>query len=223
MFSNDQLVRLQAPLDESRVAVHPHTNRDYLQTWDCIRMANEIFGEDGWSYKLTHLQVTPFGYVAGVEVSIGTVIRNDVGFGDFAPKLGDASNVNASSYDTASKGAVSDALKRALRSFGPQFGNTLYDKRRVRGPSAMRPGPGPQQNYETPSAGYQPWEEWALTVEGTTPDEFNAVLDSIADDPRPRKVALVKEARARGVPFGRDSMRFVDPEPGGDADSTAGV
>jgi recombination DNA repair RAD52 pathway protein len=29
-------------------------------------------------------------------------------------------------HDTACKGAVTDALKRALRSFGDQFGNALY-------------------------------------------------------------------------------------------------
>ena len=32
--------------------------------------------------------------------------------------------------ETAIKGAVSDALKRAMRHFGKQFGNSLYDKER---------------------------------------------------------------------------------------------
>ena len=36
------------------------------------------------------------------------------------------SDETAEGHETAFKGAVTDALKRALRTFGPQFGNSLY-------------------------------------------------------------------------------------------------
>ena len=63
---------------------------------------------------------------------------------------------------------------------------------------------------EAPSKGFKPWEEWAMTVEAETAEDFNAVLDSIKDDPRPRKVALVHEARARGFDYSYEELRFFD-------------
>ena len=49
-----------------------------------------------------------------------------------------------------------------------------------------------------------------MTVEATTPEEWDAVLESIKDDPRPRKVALVREAEQRGFLFNRETLRFVE-------------
>ncbi|MDK2063130.1 Rad52/Rad22 family DNA repair protein, partial [Aliarcobacter butzleri] len=50
--------------------------------------------------------------------------KEDVGFGTGISKtLADAN-------ESASKEAVTDAIKRAFRSFGNQFGNSLYDKSR---------------------------------------------------------------------------------------------
>ena len=44
-------------------------------------------------------------------------------------------------HETACKGAVTDATKRALRQFGDQFGNRLYDKHvRLGLPEATRTG-----------------------------------------------------------------------------------
>ena len=50
------------------------------------------------------------------------ISRQDVGFGTgVARNLDDA-------HENSAKEAVTDALKRSLRSFGNQFGNSLYDK-----------------------------------------------------------------------------------------------
>jgi hypothetical protein len=49
------------------------------------------------------------------------VNREDVGHGI-------AAGTSSEAIEMARKGAVTDALKRALRSFGNQFGNSLYDK-----------------------------------------------------------------------------------------------
>ncbi|MCB4743914.1 MAG: RAD52 family DNA repair protein [Sulfurovum sp.] len=52
------------------------------------------------------------------------VSREDVGFGTgIAKTLADA-------HEGGAKEAATDALKRSLRSFGNQFGNSLYDKSR---------------------------------------------------------------------------------------------
>ena len=60
-------------------------------------------------------------YCATVRVNVpGAMSRTDVGF---HPVVEDT----VEGHDTALKGAVTDGLKRALRSFGDQFGNALYD------------------------------------------------------------------------------------------------
>jgi len=110
---------------------------DYLEGYDIIDCANRIFGYFGWTTEIVDLE-HKIGdrngracvvSIARVRVSVhpeGTsyaaIRREDVGVCDSVRKhLGDA-------IDMASKGAVTDATKRALRTFGTQFGNALYDK-----------------------------------------------------------------------------------------------
>ncbi len=58
-----------------------------------------------------------------VRSELGTKVSEDSGFGlaSHQPVRGDA-------HDKALKTAVSDALKRAARDLGNQFGLSLYDK-----------------------------------------------------------------------------------------------
>lgn len=128
-FSNDTDDELRRPLDHGRVKKDPK-GKSYIEGWDAIATANRIFGFGGWSYEVTTIgQVGTFTrngkdiavYEAKVLVSVGEVSRTDVGIGITA---GDSPEA----HETAIKGAVTDGLKRALRSFGDQFGNTLYDK-----------------------------------------------------------------------------------------------
>ena len=59
-------------------------------------------------------------YSAPVRVTVpGAPPRADVGFHTVAEESGEG-------HETACKGAVTDGLKRALRSFGEAFGNGLY-------------------------------------------------------------------------------------------------
>ncbi|CAK00077.1 hypothetical protein with COG5055 domain [Helicobacter acinonychis str. Sheeba] len=51
-----------------------------------------------------------------------SITRQDIGFGtSVARNLADA-------HENAAKETVADALKRSLRTFGNQFGNSLYNK-----------------------------------------------------------------------------------------------
>ena len=60
------------------------------------------------------------GYSAPVRVSVaGALPRTDVGVHPVAED-------NFDGHDTAMKGAVTDGMKRAFRSFGVQFGNGFY-------------------------------------------------------------------------------------------------
>jgi DNA recombination protein Rad52 len=106
---------------------------DYLEGWHVINEANRIFGFGGWSYEILSLKQAceptknqnnnnAVAYICTVSVSVGDVTRQDVGYGSgFDKNLGDA-------HEGATKEAVTDALKRALRTFGNQFGLALYDK-----------------------------------------------------------------------------------------------
>ena len=108
---------------------------DYIEGHTVIDQANRIFGYGGWGYELVgdvslrriekvdvstgELRVT-FAYSAPVRVSVnGAPSRTDIGFHIVAEDTPEG-------HDTACKGAVTDGLKRALRSFGDRFGNGLY-------------------------------------------------------------------------------------------------
>ncbi|MGI8913708.1 MAG: Rad52/Rad22 family DNA repair protein [Chloroflexota bacterium] len=133
-FSTSQLEQLEARIDEGRV----HTRRKqgmelrYLEGHDVIDMANTVFGYHAWSYQVTKLELNAGVWVATILLSVSTadgemVQREDVGVGIPAVAR-DAGEATPDAQETAIKGAVTDALKRALRTFGNAFGNSLYDK-----------------------------------------------------------------------------------------------
>lgn len=106
----------------------PARGAPYLETWIAIEQANRIFGFGGWTTEVKDLKCIltyPNSrgnelavYQALIKVTAHGVWHEDVGIG-----IGSSAQV-----DMAVKGAVSDGMKRALRCFGPQFGNELYDK-----------------------------------------------------------------------------------------------
>ena len=117
---------------------------DYLEGHVVIDQANRVFGYGGWGMELVgdvtlrqietvdtqtgEVKVTS-AYSAPVRVTVaGALPRTDIGFHAVAED-------NAEGHDTAIKGSVTDGMKRALRSFGVQFGNALYgDKPSVGNP-----------------------------------------------------------------------------------------
>ena len=122
---------------------------DYLEGHAVIDQANLIFGYGGWGYELagdvTLRQVetvdtktgevtTASAYSAPVRVTVaGALPRTDIGVHPVAEDTLDG-------HDTAIKGAVTDGMKRAFRSFGVQFGNGFYGDQ----PQAGNP-PQPQR------------------------------------------------------------------------------
>lgn len=125
---------------------------DYIEGWHAIAEANAVFGFGAWSYTITGLTRDSVAeaekdgktqwqaaYTCIVRVTVGDVVREDVGFGSgFAKNIGDA-------IEGATKEAVTDALKRCLRTFGNRFGLALYDKTREgvgvdRDPAAIADG-----------------------------------------------------------------------------------
>lgn len=137
-FSPEQIEQLNQKLDP--IHVRPPSKfgpkGDYIEGWHAIAEANRIFGFDGWSYRIVDIsechkpyqnekQNWSVSFIARVEVTAGGVIREDIGYGSgHAKQIGDA-------YEGATKEAITDALKRALRTFGNPFGLALYDKSRA--------------------------------------------------------------------------------------------
>ena len=107
----------------------------YIEGHTVIDEANAIFGYGGWGYEVvggvTLREIENIdaqtgemklirAYSAPVRVTVpGAPPRTDVGFHAVAEETPDG-------HETAVKGAVTDGLKRALRSFGDRFGNGLY-------------------------------------------------------------------------------------------------
>ena len=141
--------KLAQPLDPGLVSQRKGRagrSYDYLEGHVVIDQANRIFGFGGWGYELvgdvTLREIenvdTKTGevkrahvYSAPVQVTVpGAPARADIGFNAVAED-------NADGHETAIKGAVTDGMKRALRSLrGPVRERAL---RRRRG---RRPGPG---------------------------------------------------------------------------------
>ena len=133
---------------------------DYIEGHTAIDQANKIFGFGGWGYELvgdvTQRQIeqtdsrtgevtrTP-AYSAVVKVSVpGAPSRTDVGFQPVTDETPEG-------HETAYKGAVTDALKRALRSFGDRFGNGLYGDPPTTARNNRTPEP-PQKPRPQPAA-----------------------------------------------------------------------
>jgi len=105
----------------------------YLEGHRAVGLANEIFGYNGWSHSVTQ-QTIDFvdhsngkfyvGASAIVKVQLKDgVFHEDIGYG-----VSEGMRSKALSIEKARKEAVTDALKRALKSFGNILGNCLSDK-----------------------------------------------------------------------------------------------
>ncbi len=160
-FTDEQRALLNAPLEPDMVSQRQQSGRSlsYLEGWEAIAQANTILGHDGWSHTITRLDYNPDvrSYLAIVMVRVhdaaGALLtqHEDVGFGIVAGAAD-----KPESHETAVKGAVTDAMKRALRCLGDQFGNTLYDKQSVLHKTAGQPqrasGAAPQRDARPPAA-----------------------------------------------------------------------
>ena len=132
----DQDKLLNAPLDTERIKTLPDgpaKGAPYIPAYEAINQANRIFGYGGWSYELIGMPAvvrefagsekskTRHLYAATVKIRARGCDATDVG-------TTATTSDNVQGHDMAIKGAVSDAMKRALRKWGEQFGNSLYDK-----------------------------------------------------------------------------------------------
>lgn len=141
-FSNEAKVELNKPLDRRHVKPPaPGKYGDYVEGWQMIAEANRIFGFDGWMRETVSMIETnrelleltgkngPYkqwrvGFVAKVRIEAGGICREGTGFGSGMGKL----EALGEAIESAVKEAETDAMKRALMTFGNPFGLALYDK-----------------------------------------------------------------------------------------------
>ncbi len=167
-FRPEQIAALSAPLDRARICSREQGRGrvNYLQGWVLIEEANRIFGHDGWQRQTLSCQCVTEArrligsksegrpqkegwgvtYIARVRITVnagerGLLIREGTGAGHgIDTDLGLA-------HESAIKEAETDAMKRALVTFGNPFGLALYDKsqRQVSGAPAQQAGHQPAQ------------------------------------------------------------------------------
>lgn len=139
MLTDDQKTKLAQDLPKGAVKHREQAGQSlsYVDGHYAITRANDVFGHDGWSHEVRSIAEVYRGtrpgkegdnvvmvYEAHVAVTALGVTREDVGIGqcDAGPRA------LAQGIEKGRKEAVTDGLKRALRTFGPSFGLALYDK-----------------------------------------------------------------------------------------------
>jgi DNA recombination protein Rad52 len=156
-FTGEQINLLRAPLGRDHVKSRRQAGRNlsYIEGWVAIAEANRIFGFDGWDRETTDCKCISeretmmgenrdrpgwrVGYVGRVRVTVragdAVIVREGTGYG---------SGIDADpgqAHESAIKECETDSLKRALMTFGNQFGLALYDKEQ----SEVEPVARPQQ------------------------------------------------------------------------------
>jgi DNA recombination protein Rad52 len=152
---------LTAPLDRAHVRQREQgrSRVSYLEGWQVIAEANRIFGFDGWQRQTIAVRC-----VAQAERSIGREQRSGWGVtytarvrvtvtaGGLAPLVREGSGAGhgidvdlGQAHESALKEAETDAMKRALMTFGNPFGLALYDKSQRQVSSTAAQGDVPQR------------------------------------------------------------------------------
>lgn len=138
-FDAAQKAALSAPLSASVVQERSQSGRklSYIEGWHAIAEANRIFGFDGWMRETVEIKMVSekarkigtagaegwgVTYICRVRITVGDIVREGCGSGHGIDRdLGQA-------HESALKEAETDAMKRALMTFGNPFGLALYDK-----------------------------------------------------------------------------------------------
>ncbi|MCP9905487.1 RAD52 family DNA repair protein [Cyanobium sp. BA5m-10] len=214
VFSTEQIAALSAPLDRAKVQTRSQAGRSlaYLEGWQAIAEANRIFGFDGWQRETIAVQCVSerertlvsssragwgVTYTARVRIRVGDVIREGSGAGHgIDADLGQA-------HESALKEAETDAMKRALMTFGNPFGLALYDKqqREVTSSATRAPKVNPSSRPAEVVPGRQPQSpaqrEIDPSLDPLDPGTIQQILDTVRGLPRPALEGFTKAFRKR--------------------------
>jgi hypothetical protein len=205
-----------------------------LEGWVAIKEANRIFGFDGWQRETIELRCVsesqrPIGrdqkpgwgvtYIARVRIRLGSQANGAQSLVREGSGAGHGIDVDLGlAHESALKEAETDAMKRALMTFGNPFGLALYDKqqrqvtssvREERGPHAhgvSRQGGQTQQLVEARAIRHQvqalapaplPAEAGAAALAALRPEVIQQLHGAIRGLPQPQLEELVKAFRQR--------------------------
>jgi len=136
-FTEPQIKALSAKLNGKFVKTRIEGTRElsYLEGWHVIAEANRIFGFAGWDRETIDARCVWDGTYQGqrkcantarvrvkVRVEGAEIVRDGSGAG------AGTGPTQAEAHEAALKTAETDAMKRALATFGNAFGLALYDK-----------------------------------------------------------------------------------------------
>lgn len=141
---------LEKKLDRKLIATREGSggmSLSYIEGHAAITQANRIFGFGGWS---TDILEGPTLQAAGTKQMYTVKVVVQVQVGDTKASYTDVgSQLVQFDHETAFKGCVIDAEKRALRHLGEQFGNSLYDKHELAEIAKESRTPAPAANGST--------------------------------------------------------------------------
>jgi len=214
----------------------------YLEGWQVIAEANRIFGFDGWqrqtiavrcvaqAERLIGARGTSRDQKPGWGVTYTARVRVTVTAGGLVPLVREGSGAGhgidvdlGQAHESALKEAETDAMKRALMTFGNPFGLALYDKAQRQVSSAavqgdgvqradgQRPTVGRPSAGSPPAAAASPAQGRTQTTAPTPPTSAPADLGQVPLDaetiqhlhstlralPRPLLVSLTRAFRKR--------------------------
>ena len=162
LLSPEQAAALAAPLNRANVQSRSQAGRslNYLEGWVAIKEANRIFGFDGWQRETIELRCVsesqrPIGrdqkpgwgvtYIARVRIRLGSQASGVPSLVREGSGAGHGIDVDLGlAHESALKEAETDAMKRALMTFGNPFGLALYDKQQRQVTSSVREERAPQ-------------------------------------------------------------------------------
>jgi hypothetical protein len=138
-----------------------------VEGWVAIAEANRIFGFDGWQRQTIAVRCvnqaertigargTGRDQKSGWGVTYTARVRVTVNAGGLPPLIREGSGAGhgidvdlGQAHESALKEAETDAMKRALMTFGNPFGLALYDKQQRQVSGAPGQGEGPQRSAE---------------------------------------------------------------------------
>ena len=176
-FSPEQLAALSAPLDRANVRQREQGRGKvaYVEGWVVVAEANRIFGFDGWQRQTVAMRCvaqsertigargTSRDQKPGWGVTYSARVRVTVTAGGRPPLIREGSGAGhgidvdlGQAHESALKEAETDAMKRALMTFGNPFGLALYDKQQRQVSSAPGQGEGPQRSGVPRAPGSRP-------------------------------------------------------------------
>jgi hypothetical protein len=190
-----------------------------LEGWFAISEANRIFGFDGWQRETIELRCVaeaqrPIGreqkpgwgvtYIARVRIRLGSQASGATFLVREGSGAGHGIDVDLGlAHESALKEAETDAMKRALMTFGNPFGLALYDKqqREVTSSATAPPIASPRTRPAEVAPGRQPQSpaqpEVDPSLDPLDPGTIQQILATVRGLPRPALEGFTKAFRKR--------------------------